>query len=562
MRQGYAECQMGRKKQSKGLVSPSSMVCDSQEEARGGRGERERARESWECTMVGEARWEQETISEKMEDGRIKWFIAATGGLLRLLSRAYRCGAIDHPLIVASPFRWDRYTCTQPLFVLPPPTDTHATRRRAKEGLFLLQHGLSPYSGDAFKGSPAMLLVAMLDQLGGPLLVPLLFAFLEIGIGALILQQCDAVIRSAERFEPVAASAEMTPAETIPDETSRMVENLHTIPRPGPSSTARKSNSLSLIVLGLYMLNPVLVAEGASFSSQTLARFVLMLGFNAAQRGSIVCTAAAISLHWLWFDLSAVSLVVPVTLMLHQSKTTASQWMGAEQDELLDVKKRYHHVQFPFGLFMQLLGLMVFWSMIWLVCGAAISRDLLPGSLSFLAAAAKLQIGHSDLAPNVGTSWYLFQQVFPRFRGYFSVLWTFHPWIYVIPCTIRIGMFPEALTHLLASIFLMCGPYPTFCDLSLVMCLLLPHTKVLAYLNWKIMSFVVVAIWIPTLVMPVVLEQWLVAGTGNANFVYFQGLGFNVFVSLALVQFMAGAVKRRKAIMTAVKLRYPVPQED
>lgn len=69
------------------------------------------------------------------------------------------------------------------------------------------------------------------------------------------------------------------------------------------------------------------------------------------------------------------------------------------------------------------------------------------GSWAFLGAAARGQLLCEDLTPNSGLYWYFFAEVFPRFRVFFRVLFLSQPYIYVLPATLRLGMFPEALVR-------------------------------------------------------------------------------------------------------------------
>lgn len=69
------------------------------------------------------------------------------------------------------------------------------------------------------------------------------------------------------------------------------------------------------------------------------------------------------------------------------------------------------------------------------------------GSWDFLSAAVKGQLLCENLTPNAGLYWYLFAELFSRFRGFFRVLFLSHPYVYVLPATLRFGMFPEALVR-------------------------------------------------------------------------------------------------------------------
>lgn len=76
------------------------------------------------------------------------------------------------------------------------------------------------------------------------------------------------------------------------------------------------------------------------------------------------------------------------------------------------------------------------------VCWLGTSR-----SWAFLHAAVSGQLLCEDLTPNAGLYWYFFAELFPRFRGFFRVLFLSQPYVYILPATLRLGMFPEALVR-------------------------------------------------------------------------------------------------------------------
>jgi GPI transamidase subunit PIG-U len=60
--------------------------------------------------------------------------------------------------------------------------------------------------------------------------------------------------------------------------------------------------------------------------------------------------------------------------------------------------------------------------------------------------------------------------------------------------------------------------------------------------------------------VPIILNivdhwMWLGPNTGNANYMYFQCLAFNVFLGVILVQFCKGSLERDKALRLAAKER-------
>ena len=99
------------------------------------------------------------------------------------------------------------------------------------------------------------------------------------------------------------------------------------------------------------------------------------------------------------------------------------------------------YFDFDFAAFLRLCGAFVAWLAI-VLGGAWLGTSR---SWAFLSAAAREQLLCDNLTPNTGLYWYFFAEVFPRFRGFFRVLFLSQPYVYVLPATLRLGMFPEAL---------------------------------------------------------------------------------------------------------------------
>lgn len=99
------------------------------------------------------------------------------------------------------------------------------------------------------------------------------------------------------------------------------------------------------------------------------------------------------------------------------------------------------------------------------------------------------------------------------------------------------------------AIFGLFQPYPTLADPMLAGCLFLcfPRTSALMRL---VIPVGMVAL-VPSLLLPTMRHLWLQAGTGNANFYYFQTVVLNVLLSVFVLQFAAALVKRRKALAVA-----------
>lgn len=106
---------------------------------------------------------------------------------------------------------------------------------------------------------------------------------------------------------------------------------------------------------------------------------------------------------------------------------------------------------------------------------------------------------------------------------------------------------------LLLAIFGLFHPYPTLADPMLAGCLFLCHPRTSARMRLVIPVGMVALI--PALLLPTMRHVWLQAGTGNANFYYFQTVILNVLLCVFVLQFAAALVKRRKALREAFEKR-------
>lgn len=106
---------------------------------------------------------------------------------------------------------------------------------------------------------------------------------------------------------------------------------------------------------------------------------------------------------------------------------------------------------------------------------------------------------------------------------------------------------------LLLAIFGLFQPYPTMADPMLAGCLFLCHPRTSA--RMRLVIPVGMAALVPSLLLPTMRHLWLQAGTGNANFYYFQTVALNVLLAVFVLQFAAALVKRRKALAVAFERR-------
>ncbi|CAM9557697.1 unnamed protein product [Hapterophycus canaliculatus] len=468
---------------------------------------------------------------------------------------------------------------------------------RAQEGYFLGTLGLSHYAGGVFSGSPFMLaavaLCAMLPAAVQALAAATLFAAADLVSALLLRAICvrAVAVESGEwetRLEgwmdedskppsacsdssqiPLLPTAQPAPKDVDPKanlastnatgETSAQGDGASpsscSDPAGAPTAASGDGGAWSLpdVVLTAYLLNPVLAGQCAALSGDVLGRVLPLVALAAAGSRRPGVTAAALAAASCLWRFYAAPLILPAALMLgskmpgESGEREGSGTGTGEGKEAIDFDPRY--IKLDGEAFIRLLAAFTAW------CGVILGACWLAssGSWAFLTAAARGQLLCENLTPNIGLYWYFFAEVFPRFRGFFRVLFLSQPYVYVLPATLRLGMFPEALASLLLAIFGLFQPYPTLAEPILAGCLFLCHPRTSARMRLVIPVGMVALV--PSLLLPTMRHLWLQAGTGNANFYYFQTVVLNVLLAVFVLQFAAALVKRRKALRVAFQKR-------
>lgn len=197
------------------------------------------------------------------------------------------------------------------------------------------------------------------------------------------------------------------------------------------------------IVLAAYLLNPVIAGQCAALSGDVLGRVFPLAALAAAGSRRPGVTAGALAAAACLWRFYAAPLLLPAALMLG---TFSCGNVGAATDKAGDKAAAAfdpRSLKVDGKAFLCLSAAFAAWCAAILgVCWLATS-----GSWAFLWAAARGQLLCEDLTPNIGLYWYFFSEVFPRFRGFFRVLFLSQPYVYVLPATLRLGMFPEALVR-------------------------------------------------------------------------------------------------------------------
>lgn len=178
---------------------------------------------------------------------------------------------------------------------------------------------------------------------------------------------------------------------------------------------------------------------------------------------------------------------------------------------------------------------------------------LLSGSYNFVIVRKTPELP-SFSTPNLGMQWYFVMQLFLRFRQYFAIMFAGLGWILVLPLLIRFSARPVEMTTCFLFVYTLFARWPTLTDFLVTMSFMLLSPRSLARMN---LASVVSLCALPVTISLYVLHWtlWLESGTGNANYLYFQGcLAYNVFVTIIFTIFCSATVQRDTAIYLTLEL--------
>jgi phosphatidylinositol glycan class U len=98
------------------------------------------------------------------------------------------------------------------------------------------------------------------------------------------------------------------------------------------------------------------------------------------------------------------------------------------------------------------------------------------------------------------------------------------------------------------------SPVQTLFGMNFSMCFLLFCPRSLARMG-TISFFSLCSLGVPVLLNVVDHWMWLEPNTGNANYLFFQCLAYNVFLGIILGQFCSASLQRDKALRISAKER-------
>ncbi|KAF2148694.1 PIG-U-domain-containing protein [Myriangium duriaei CBS 260.36] len=348
--------------------------------------------------------------------------------------------------------------------------------KRLQEGLFLYNHGVSPYDGGVFHQAPLLLSFFSIspDFVQSPLISLAIYTALDCLIASLLMQ----IVRSGAA----------TQSQSF-------------------SSPRRHRTWSPLAVAASYLLNPFTILTCLGRPTSVFTTFFVLLATAKACSGAFISCTFALALA-AYTSLHPALLIAPMALLCHDRLTTSKQTSNKNSPSLATFG--FQFVLAFSGFWAILLGLSYFlmqdWSFINSVYG---TRLLLP-----------------DLTPNVGLWWYFFIEMFDSFRSFFLGVFWLHMASYSPVITIRLQKQPLAAVVLMCGVFVIFQPYANVGDAGAFMAMLTLYGH--AFENYSHLTISVTryaftalsTLLYSALLGPAFYYLWIYAGSGNANFFY------------------------------------------
>jgi phosphatidylinositol glycan class U len=148
----------------------------------------------------------------------------------------------------------------------------------------------------------------------------------------------------------------------------------------------------------------------------------------------------------------------------------------------------------------------------------------------------------------VSSGWFS-RQIFDRFRDFFRFLFYAHTLAFIAPLCVAFRRLPVFLVAATFAVSALLRPYPTQDDLAFAAALVACSAPLFAaHLRVRALSVAAIVFAVCIAAGRVSLFMWLGAGSGNANFFYFQSLIHVGCPAFALLECIAAA---RKHLATA-----------
>lgn len=157
----------------------------------------------------------------------------------------------------------------------------------------------------------------------------------------------------------------------------------------------------------------------------------------------------------------------------------------------------------------------------------------------------------ANLRPNMGVAWYLFSEMFTRFWMYFVFLINIIPFFMAIPTTVFFRHRPLFAVAIIYGTIFVLKPFSTMGDSGFCLCLLLNNISIFSRVKRPFLTLI--AMTFNSIMLPLMWYLWHIPMSGNANFFYFQALGWMLFNAMFIIETARAAVKVDKGIRIALK---------
>eukprot|EP00419_Tripos_fusus_P002671 CAMPEP_0172682836 /NCGR_PEP_ID=MMETSP1074-20121228/18437_1 /TAXON_ID=2916 /ORGANISM="Ceratium fusus, Strain PA161109" /LENGTH=475 /DNA_ID=CAMNT_0013501583 /DNA_START=99 /DNA_END=1526 /DNA_ORIENTATION=+ len=412
-----------------------------------------------------------------------------------------------------------------------------------KECQFLLHIGASPYAGDSCH-LPPLLLLPLFPLRHAPALTQFTL-IVAVDIAVAVLLRLLATQYASARVRAGKSWAEAT-VKVQKDENSKGPK-----PMDLTAATSTLQDVLSPAFIGLcYFLNPFVIASCLAHSLQNFHHLALCCALGLAGYGRAGLAAAALALAVYLFPPTPLVLFLPCAYLafaqhedLHCGKSTED----AGELQRSFVRSSSYAIA-DAGFLPYLLRFALAMAAL-LVCLYGASAATMGGDMQFLQASLVSVVAVRDLTPNVGIWWYIFIEVFDRYRILFLIAFHGHLLFYPVPLHVRIGRHRPTgpWLHAMASMSIVSlfKAYPTASDFALMLSTLLIPAE-LARESEHNFAFLLSGLLFGLCMAPTMAAVWLSRNAGNANFLYNMTLVVNVFGCLLVTEWLRSGLKLRR----------------
>lgn len=151
-----------------------------------------------------------------------------------------------------------------------------------------------------------------------------------------------------------------------------------------------------------------------------------------------------------------------------------------------------------------------------------------------------------EFFPGFGVNWYLYGEAFSKYANYFAFLIRMQPCLFALPLALRLPNMPIVTALVMLGItLLVCSDQASYFDIVFVLCAFLSQRAVVKNMRLMPIFGAVVCLFVSMIGVPFTLLHWIKRGTGNANFVFFLGLGGMVALIVIIVEFTRSAMRIR-----------------